>query len=282
MHEKKKIDKVLLLDFDDVITGGTIGKRKISQAVLERIKELQRKGFHACIITGRSPFSLDQIQLGKTLEKHNLHESVLVYAEHGALRYYRNAETGHWESKPIGQAKIYMQTERKQLLEYLNKTIKKLGGEFILVPTKVSFCFTTRGLYKPKPEELARAVKKAVRLVNFLGEFSTKIKMIKTTAGCDVVPVHSTKRAAAREFLSYFSNPRGFAFGDSFHDREMALNSGIKFILVRSPQEFLSKSVLLERKLAKRKALAKRLKKRRRFKAKTKKLVHGITRKLRH
>ncbi|GEM_PF-3487145 len=255
MSSREKIDKVLLLDLDDVITGGAIGKRVISEKALERMREFQAGGFSVCIITGRSPASLQELGLGKALEKHGLHESVLVYAEHGSLRYFRHAQTGAWEHTPIGQAKIYAETERKRISGFVERTVEKLGGRFRVVPTRVSFCYTTRGVPGASRRELEKAVKKAVRLANFSGEFSTKMAMIPTAAGCDIVPVHSTKRAAAGEFLSYFSNPKGYAFGDRPSDREMACAAGIEFIEVKSPREFIEKSRKLAAPEKKRKTL---------------------------
>lgn len=251
----REYEKILLLDYDGVLAKDL----KLDERTIIRLKELLSQGFKIAIITGRTPSRTSE--LIDALERHGIADKISIFCERGCVELKRT-QAG-WYAQLNEKVKDFKLKEREKVSEVLYKLADKFGIAKALTNNIVSFYFSGREA-KLKLSELQSIVRKIVDEINSSGKLKTKLIAIPTQRGIEILPWQATKALAAQAFLGRIKRPYyGFAFGDMFADRKMALGSKIKFLPVKSPEEFLKISKNLSKMLAeRRRKLAELLRKR--------------------
>ncbi len=266
----RRYEKVLLLDYDGVLAKDL----KLDERTIVRLKELLNQGFKIAIITGRTPSRTEE--LVNALERHGIADKISIFCERGCIELKR-LQTG-WHAHLNEKVRKFKLEEWGKTSRILYKLAERFGIAKALTSNIVSFYFSSKkaGL---KLSELQNIVHKIVDEINRSGRIKTKLIAIPTQHGMEILPWQATKALAAQAFLSRIKRPYyGFALGDMFADRKMALGSKIKFLPVKSPEEFLKISRALPKLIVeRRKRLAKLLLKRK-FKAKSRKLKRRLRR----
>jgi HAD superfamily hydrolase (TIGR01484 family) len=258
-----RYQKVLLVDYDGVLAQ----QYRLVEDTVVRLKELLAQGFKIALITGRTAPTLGEFIAA--LERHGIGKKISIFCEHGCVEYVR--EKGLWIPHVREDLEEYKKSEYGIVARRLRRIASQHGFKEVFIQNITTFYFSGRSaedLGIPF-EKVVKAVEEEVNKIN--EEMWTKLRIIKTRAGLEIVPAKINKGVAARSFLGRIRKPYvGFAFGDIFLDRKMATGSKIKFIPVKSPQEFLKATENLSEIIKRRMKRLARLRKERRAKRKAK------------
>ncbi|MCD6478535.1 MAG: HAD-IIB family hydrolase [Candidatus Diapherotrites archaeon] len=266
----RRYEKVLLLDYDGVLAEDL----KLDERTIIRLKELLGQGFKIAIITGRTPSRTSE--LINALEKHGIADKISIFCERGCVELKRSQT--EWHAHLNERVKNFKLEEWGKASWTLHKLAEKFGIAKALTNNIVSFYFSSKKAGF-KLSELQSTVRKIVDEINRSGRIKTKLIAIPTQHGMEILPHQATKALAAQTFLSRVGKPYyGFALGDMFADRKMALGSKIKFLPVKSPDEFLKISENLPKLIAERRRKLAKLLIKRRLKAKLRKLKRKLGR----
>ena len=250
------MSRVILVDYDGPLARNLV----LDKRALGRLKELAEQDFRIAIVTGRSPQRIRE--LARALEESNLWAQTRVFCEHGSIEVERIA-SGQYEARVHGELTNYQRNERKIAREELLKAAEKHGFSNALVEGVVSLYFGRREVNFPLGS-VRKIVGEAVEGINASGRLKTRLMVVPTAAGIEVLPAFATKRLAAEKFLAGIRKPyAGFAFGDRFLDMKMARDANIKFFRVNSPEEFLARTEKIGNELKRRQGRLAALRRRR-------------------